>query len=410
VAQNDAHAKEKQTEAPKDISKAKPRPLSPGALAHKKPMMSRSIIYTGLFVRNPAQLYRIFPPKHSKVVPSPHVTLDFKPGSAAVSKLRIGEVHFLKILCRVWDRSCDCLLVEGASASSKAFPHITLSLHGSTTPNYSNSLLEKAFTRPDTVGVEWPGEAVGCKMGSAEEGGLASCHTGCSAAGGCSCSSCGTVYIEAVEGFFDGRVQTGRTELILGEPAGGSSSGGIGGAAGVGLGSSDYDGGLSETHRLLQTLAAAHGRPKTTVGREGSTEKSKGDDDDEDEESAEDRKKKAEKKAKKRSKEKREEEKGRAGRKEDSGGDETDVGAAGAGAAAAGPSLAALLLCAKEEKRKRKEEKKKAKKEEKARTEAAASKGDDENDDDDDDDDDFFRRAAILKGWGGDDDDEEGER
>lgn len=98
------------------------------------------IRYTALFVDNPEELLKLFPPKHPKVF-AHHSTNQYKPSN--IENLEIGKKSVLKIIGQASDNKCYALLVENPKSENK-FPHITISCSEDTSPVYSNQLLEKA--------------------------------------------------------------------------------------------------------------------------------------------------------------------------------------------------------------------------------------------------------------------------
>lgn len=99
------------------------------------------IWYTALFVADPKELTRMFPPIH-EVVFAHHSTIQFEPES--LEGIHIGEKWNLEILGRAKDDKGDALLVKNPKSKNK-FPHITLSCKKGVDPIYSNELLEKAL-------------------------------------------------------------------------------------------------------------------------------------------------------------------------------------------------------------------------------------------------------------------------
>jgi len=100
------------------------------------------IIYTALFVDDPAKLLAMFPPKHAKVF-AHHSTNIFKP--KAGDRIEVGNKVLLKILGRAHNDKGDALLIENTFSQNK-FPHITLSCVDGVLPRYSDELLASAHT------------------------------------------------------------------------------------------------------------------------------------------------------------------------------------------------------------------------------------------------------------------------
>jgi hypothetical protein len=98
------------------------------------------IIYTGLFVDNPAELLKQFPPKYSTVF-GHHSTNRFKPTDT--HGLEVGKKSEIKIIGWASDDKCDALLIENPKAE-KRYPHITLSCAEGVPPVYANAMLEMA--------------------------------------------------------------------------------------------------------------------------------------------------------------------------------------------------------------------------------------------------------------------------
>ncbi len=101
------------------------------------------IIYTALFVDDPAKLLAMFTPKHAKVF-AHHSTNIFKPQPG--DRIEVGNKAVLKILGRAYDEKGDALLVEN-TLSQNTFPHITLSCAEDVSPRYSDELLANAHTK-----------------------------------------------------------------------------------------------------------------------------------------------------------------------------------------------------------------------------------------------------------------------
>ena len=98
------------------------------------------IIYTALFVDDPAELIKMFPPKHPKIF-AHHSTNQFRPKDTG--DLEIGKKSRIKILGRASDEKGDVLLVENSKSENK-HPHITLSCTEGVSPVYSQELLERS--------------------------------------------------------------------------------------------------------------------------------------------------------------------------------------------------------------------------------------------------------------------------
>ena len=116
------------------------------------PQPPKNIIYTALFVDNPAELAKMFPPKHSKVF-AHHSTNKFRPEDAA--DLEVGRKVRIKILARVSDDKGDVLLVENPK-SENTQPHITLSCADGVAPKYSQELLATAAKNGSLVFFDEP--------------------------------------------------------------------------------------------------------------------------------------------------------------------------------------------------------------------------------------------------------------
>lgn len=104
--------------------------------------LKRQIKFTALFVKNPSDLLKRFPPKHSKVF-GHHSTIEFKPEN--FEELEIGKEQKIKVIGRAYDEFGDDLLVENPKSKNK-YPHITLSRGENTPPLYSKILFEKAIS------------------------------------------------------------------------------------------------------------------------------------------------------------------------------------------------------------------------------------------------------------------------
>ncbi|MES2224405.1 MAG: hypothetical protein V4478_00285 [Patescibacteria group bacterium] len=100
-----------------------------------------AILYTALFVDDPAALLAQFPPRHAHTF-AHHSTNEFKPKD--LSNCDIGRKDVLKIIGRVSDEKGDALLVENTKTAKK-HPHITLSCAEGTRPAYSDEMMEKAY-------------------------------------------------------------------------------------------------------------------------------------------------------------------------------------------------------------------------------------------------------------------------
>lgn len=103
--------------------------------------MDQSIKFTALFVKNPEDLLKRFPPKHKKIF-GHHSTIEFEPES--LGEVEPGKEYFIKIIGRAYDEFGDDLLVEN-SKSKNRYPHITLSRAENAPPLYSKVLFEKAI-------------------------------------------------------------------------------------------------------------------------------------------------------------------------------------------------------------------------------------------------------------------------
>jgi hypothetical protein len=101
------------------------------------------IYYTCLFVENREDLLIKFPPKHKNII-AHHSTIAYKPEN--IDDVEIGKVHSIRILARVYDEFGDCLLIENTKTNKK-YPHITISHADTVDRNYSNTLLENAFSK-----------------------------------------------------------------------------------------------------------------------------------------------------------------------------------------------------------------------------------------------------------------------
>lgn len=103
--------------------------------------MQKEIKFTALFVKNPEDLLKRFPPKHKKVF-GHHSTIEFQPDS--LDGIEIGKEQSIKIIGRAYDEFGDDLLVESPKSKNK-YPHITLSRADNAPPLYSKILFEKAI-------------------------------------------------------------------------------------------------------------------------------------------------------------------------------------------------------------------------------------------------------------------------
>lgn len=101
-----------------------------------------TVIYTALFVDDPKKLLEMFPAKHP-VIYAHHSTNKFRPKD--IQDLEVGKKSMLKIFGRVTDEKGDCVLVENPK-SEKVRAHITISCAEGVKPDYSNEVIENAYT------------------------------------------------------------------------------------------------------------------------------------------------------------------------------------------------------------------------------------------------------------------------
>jgi hypothetical protein len=100
----------------------------------------KDIRYTALFVRNPVELLKRFPPKHKNVF-GHHSTIEFEPTD--LEGIEVGKETLVKIVGRAGDKFGDDLLVENPKSKNK-YPHITISRPDNAPKLYSRVLFEKA--------------------------------------------------------------------------------------------------------------------------------------------------------------------------------------------------------------------------------------------------------------------------
>ena len=79
-----------------------------------------------------------------------HMTIDFKPTDEQFSDTPIGEEAELKVVGYASDSKVQVLVVKPVGVnSSNTVAHITIATDGTTSPAYSNKLLEKGYTKVD---------------------------------------------------------------------------------------------------------------------------------------------------------------------------------------------------------------------------------------------------------------------
>jgi hypothetical protein len=100
-----------------------------------------SIKFTALFVKNPQDLLKRFPPKHGKVF-GHHSTIGFEPEN--LEGIEVGKEYKIKIIGRAYDEYGDDLLVENHKSKNE-YPHITLSRGENAPKLYSRELFKKAI-------------------------------------------------------------------------------------------------------------------------------------------------------------------------------------------------------------------------------------------------------------------------
>lgn len=100
-----------------------------------------SIKFTALFVKNPDDLLKRFPPKHKKIF-GHHSTIEFEPKN--LEGIEVGKEYKIKIIGRAYDEFGDDLLVENPKSKNE-YPHITLSRGENSPKLYSKELFKKAI-------------------------------------------------------------------------------------------------------------------------------------------------------------------------------------------------------------------------------------------------------------------------
>lgn len=99
------------------------------------------IKFTALFVKDPKDLLKRFPPKHAKVF-GHHSTIEFEPEN--LEGIEVCKEYKIKIIGRAWDEYGDDLLVENTKSKNE-YPHITLSREDNAPKLYSRELFKKAI-------------------------------------------------------------------------------------------------------------------------------------------------------------------------------------------------------------------------------------------------------------------------
>ncbi|HAQ03083.1 hypothetical protein A2467_01145 [Candidatus Nomurabacteria bacterium RIFOXYC2_FULL_36_8] len=103
--------------------------------------MSNKLKFTALFVKDPTDLLKRFPPKHAMVF-GHHSTIEFKPES--LDEIEVGKEQKIKIIGRAYDEFGDDLLVENPKLKNE-YPHVTLSRGENAPKLYSKELFKKAI-------------------------------------------------------------------------------------------------------------------------------------------------------------------------------------------------------------------------------------------------------------------------
>ena len=99
------------------------------------------IKFTALFVKDPQDLLKRFPPKHKNVF-GHHSTIEFEPEN--LDGIEVGKEYKIKIIGRAYDEFGDDLLVENKKSKNE-YPHITLSRGENAPKLYSRELFKKAI-------------------------------------------------------------------------------------------------------------------------------------------------------------------------------------------------------------------------------------------------------------------------
>lgn len=99
------------------------------------------IKFTAIFVKDPQDLLKRFPPKHTKVF-GHHSTIEFEPEN--LDGIEVGKEYKIKIIGRAYDEFGDDLLVENKKSKNE-YPHITLSRGENAPKLYSRELFKKAI-------------------------------------------------------------------------------------------------------------------------------------------------------------------------------------------------------------------------------------------------------------------------